>query len=69
MSVVQFRRISFFNPSNLSDCIFLLKSSYIYLQVILTTLLKVYARGGLFEKSKELLAELEFLGYAEDEVY
>lgn len=37
-------------------------------QVILTTLLKVYVRGGLFEKSQELLAELETLGYAEDEV-
>ncbi|RVW43506.1 hypothetical protein CK203_100913 [Vitis vinifera] len=38
------------------------------LLVILTTLLKVYVRGGLFEKSRELLAELEDLGYAEDEV-
>ena len=37
-------------------------------QVILTTLLKVYVRGGLFEKSRELLTELEALGYAEDEV-
>lgn len=36
--------------------------------MILTTLLKAYVRGGLFEKSKELLAELEALGYAEDEV-
>jgi len=31
-------------------------------------LLKVYVRGGLFEKSRELLAKLESLGYAEDEV-
>jgi len=38
------------------------------LQVILTTLLKVYVKGGLFEKSRELLAELKSLGYAEDEV-
>jgi len=42
---------------------------FIYLQVILTTLLKVYSKGGLFEKSRELLAELEALGYAEDEVH
>ncbi|XP_034197905.1 pentatricopeptide repeat-containing protein At1g10910, chloroplastic isoform X3 [Prunus dulcis] len=39
-----------------------------YSTVILTTLLKVYVRGGLFEKSRELLAELEALGYAEDEM-
>lgn len=38
-------------------------------QVILTTLLKVYVRGGLFEKSRELLGELEALGYAEEEVH
>lgn len=38
------------------------------MQVILTTLLKVYVRGELFEKSRELLVELESLGYAEDEV-
>lgn len=38
-------------------------------QVILTTLLKVYVRGGLFDKSRELLAELELLGHAKDEVY
>ena len=38
------------------------------LQVISTTLLKVYVKGGLFEKSRELLAELKSLGYAEDEV-
>lgn len=38
------------------------------MQVILTTLLKVYVRGGLFEKSRELLDKLESLGYAEDEV-
>lgn len=37
-------------------------------QVVLTTLLKVYVRGGLFEKSAELLAELEWAGYADDEV-
>ncbi|XWS54889.1 hypothetical protein CRYUN_Cryun10bG0128500 [Craigia yunnanensis] len=37
-------------------------------KVILTTLLKVYVRGGLFEKSRKLLAELETLGYAEDEM-
>ena len=38
------------------------------MQVILTTLLKVYVRGGLFEKSKELLTELEAMGFAENEV-
>lgn len=37
-------------------------------QVILTTLLKVYVRAGLFEKSRELLGELRDLGYAKDEV-
>lgn len=37
-------------------------------QVMLTTLLKVYVRGGVFEKSRELLAELEAMGYAHDEV-
>ncbi|XP_058007045.1 pentatricopeptide repeat-containing protein At1g10910, chloroplastic [Hevea brasiliensis] len=37
-------------------------------KVIRTTLLKVYVRGGLFEKSRELLLELEALGYAEDEM-
>ncbi|CAI0375803.1 unnamed protein product [Linum tenue] len=36
-------------------------------QVILTTLLKVYMRGGLFKKSRELLSQLESLGYAKDE--
>ncbi|CAI0375804.1 unnamed protein product [Linum tenue] len=35
--------------------------------VILTTLLKVYMRGGLFKKSRELLSQLESLGYAKDE--
>lgn len=40
----------------------------VILQVTLTTLLKVYARGHLFEKSQKLLSELETLGYAEDEV-
>lgn len=39
-----------------------------WLQIILTTLLKVYVRGGLFEKSRELLVELESSDYAEDEV-
>lgn len=39
------------------------------LQVILTTLLKVYVRGGLFEKSRDLLAELETMGYADEEVH
>jgi len=38
------------------------------LQVILTTLLKVYVRGGLFEKSRDLLVELDTLGFAKDEV-
>lgn len=33
-----------------------------------TTLLKVYVRGGLFEKSRELLVKLESLGYAQEEV-
>lgn len=47
----------------------LFSSICLYLQVILTTLLKVYARGSLFEKSRDLLAELEALGYAEDEVH
>lgn len=35
---------------------------------MLTTLLKVYVKGDLFEKSRELLVELEALGYAEDEM-
>lgn len=34
----------------------------------MTTLLKVYIKGGLFERSRELLAELESAGYAENEV-
>lgn len=38
------------------------------MQVILTTLLKVYSKGGLFEKAKELLTELEASGFAQDEV-
>lgn len=38
------------------------------MQVILTTLLKVYSKGGLFEKAKELLIELEASGFAQDEV-
>jgi pentatricopeptide repeat protein len=38
-------------------------------QVILTTLLKVYVRGGLFEKSRDLLSELETMGYADEEVH
>ena len=44
-------------------------SNATFLQVILTTLLKVYVRGGLFEKSRELINKLDKLGYAEDEVY
>lgn len=35
---------------------------------MLTTLLKVYSRGGIFEKAKELLTELEASGFAQDEV-
>lgn len=38
------------------------------LQVVMTTLLKVYVRGRLFEKARELLTDLEVLGYAEEEV-
>ncbi|PWA47801.1 pentatricopeptide repeat (PPR) superfamily protein [Artemisia annua] len=38
------------------------------LQVLMTTLLKVYVRGRLFEKARELLTELEVLGYAEEEM-
>ena len=34
----------------------------------MTTLLKVYVNGGLFDKSRSLLSELEALGYADDEV-
>lgn len=34
----------------------------------MTTLLKVYVRSDLFEKSRVLLNELENLGYAADEV-
>jgi pentatricopeptide repeat protein len=40
----------------------------LHLQVILTTLLKVYSKGGLFDKAKELLTELEASGFAQDEV-
>uniref|UniRef100_A0A0E0FN72 Pentacotripeptide-repeat region of PRORP domain-containing protein n=1 Tax=Oryza nivara TaxID=4536 RepID=A0A0E0FN72_ORYNI len=36
--------------------------------VILTTLLKVYSKGGLFEKARELLTELEASGFAQDEM-
>ncbi|EPS69333.1 hypothetical protein M569_05433, partial [Genlisea aurea] len=36
--------------------------------VILTTLLKVRVKARLFEKSRELLYELEALGYADDEM-
>lgn len=39
-----------------------------FLQVIYVTLLKVYVKGGLFDKSKDLLKELEALGLADDEV-
>lgn len=35
---------------------------------MLTTLLKVYVRGGLFEKSRELLVKLEAMGFAQEEV-
>lgn len=45
------------------------KSRCTCMQVILTTLLKVYVKGGLFDKSRELLAELESLGHANDEVH
>lgn len=38
------------------------------MQVMMTTLLKVYIKGGLFERSRELLSELESAGYAENEV-
>lgn len=34
----------------------------------MTTLLKVYIKGGLFDRSRELLSELESVGYAENEV-
>ncbi|KAF9611713.1 hypothetical protein IFM89_034896, partial [Coptis chinensis] len=34
----------------------------------MTTFLKVYVRGGLFEKSRQLLLELETLDYARDEM-
>lgn len=49
-------------PSRLYD------SSCKYMQVMMTTLLKVYIKGGLFERSRELLSELESAGYAENEV-
>lgn len=42
--------------------------NYSILQVILTTLLKVYVKGGLFEKSRVLLNELDAAGFAADEV-
>ena len=64
----------FFNTYNgiflsfLKNCIRLVFKFSVYLQVILTTLLKVYVRGGLFEKSRKLLSELEALGYGENEV-
>ena len=35
---------------------------------MLTTQLKVYVRGRLFEKSRDLLVELDTLGFAKDEV-
>ncbi|KAB5516297.1 hypothetical protein DKX38_026945 [Salix brachista] len=38
------------------------------LALILTTLLKVHVRGGLFEKSRDLLIELDTLGFAKKEV-
>lgn len=40
----------------------------LHLQVVLTTLLKVYVKGGMFEKSRELLDEMQALGYTDDEV-
>lgn len=46
----------------------LYNSSCKYLQVMMTTLLKVYIKGGLFDRSRELLSELESAGYAENEV-
>lgn len=39
------------------------------MQVILTSLLKVYVKGGLFDKSRELLDDLDALGYAQNEVH
>ncbi|KAF8696648.1 hypothetical protein HU200_036267 [Digitaria exilis] len=39
-----------------------------YCLVMLTTLLKVYSKGGIFEKAKELLTELEASGFAQDEM-
>ncbi|XP_076926285.1 pentatricopeptide repeat-containing protein At1g10910, chloroplastic-like isoform X1 [Bidens hawaiensis] len=43
-------------------------SHNLMLQVVLTTMLKVYVRGGLFDKAHVLLNELEALGYAEEEM-
>lgn len=64
--------IIFCSRGLLSACSYFLSQSPHYcvnlFQVILTTLLKVYVRAGLFEKSRELLDELQDLGYAEDEV-
>uniref|UniRef100_A0A6N2LYR9 Uncharacterized protein n=1 Tax=Salix viminalis TaxID=40686 RepID=A0A6N2LYR9_SALVM len=34
--------------------------------IIMTTLLKVHVRGGLFEKSTDLLIELDTLGFAKE---
>uniref|UniRef100_A0A6N2MDP3 Uncharacterized protein n=1 Tax=Salix viminalis TaxID=40686 RepID=A0A6N2MDP3_SALVM len=36
--------------------------------IIMTTLLKVHVRGGLFEKSRDLLIELDTLGFAKKEL-
>lgn len=47
---------------NLIPCVY-------YLQVILTSLLKVYVKGGLFDKARELLNDLEALGHAQNEVH
>uniref|UniRef100_A0A6N2LJU5 Uncharacterized protein n=1 Tax=Salix viminalis TaxID=40686 RepID=A0A6N2LJU5_SALVM len=35
-------------------------------RIIMTTLLKVHVRGGLFEKSTDLLIELDTLGFAKE---
>lgn len=39
-----------------------------YSTVILTSLLKVYVKGGLFDKARELLNDLEALGHAQNEI-
>uniref|UniRef100_A0A164U0V3 Pentacotripeptide-repeat region of PRORP domain-containing protein n=1 Tax=Daucus carota subsp. sativus TaxID=79200 RepID=A0A164U0V3_DAUCS len=37
-------------------------------QVILTSLLKVYVKGGLFDKARELLNDLDAAGHAQNEI-